>query len=46
MSPFTVVVILLLTVLFIVLSLIPFMSGDQDMDSFEHPVQPQAKTAH
>jgi hypothetical protein len=33
MSPFTIIVVLFLTVLFIVLSVIPLLPGQPDMDS-------------
>jgi hypothetical protein len=36
MSPFTIVVIMFLTVLFIILSVIPLLSGPSDVDSSPH----------
>lgn len=43
MSPFTIVVVLILTVLFIVLSVIPVLPGQPDMDS-SHRSQGAKKT--
>lgn len=45
MSPFEIAVVLILTVLFIVLSVIPLLPDEADMDSsFHSPVK--TKTAH
>jgi hypothetical protein len=46
MSPFTIVVVLFLTILFAVLSFIPVLFGNPDMDSFEPNQQIKPKTAH
>jgi len=47
MSPFTIAVVLILTVLFIVLSVIPLLPGKPDMDSSHHsPGAKKTKAAH
>jgi hypothetical protein len=46
MSPFTIVVILILTVLFIVLSVIPLLPGQSDMDSSQRSSGAKTKTTH
>ena len=42
MSPFAIVVVLILTVLFVVLSIIPLLPGQSDKDS--SPCSPNVKT--
>jgi hypothetical protein len=46
MSPFTIVVVLFLTVLFIVLSVIPLLPGQSDMDSSDRTPRARTKTSH
>jgi hypothetical protein len=46
MSPFTVAVVLILTVLFIVISAIPLVSGIADMDSSHQSPKSKTKAAH
>jgi hypothetical protein len=46
MSPFEIVVVLFLTVLFIVLSVIPLMNGKSDTDSSRHSSGAKTKPAH
>jgi hypothetical protein len=46
MSPFAVVIILVLTVLFALLSFVPFLSNPRDVDSLDTPTTPRPKTAH
>jgi hypothetical protein len=47
MSPFTIVVVLILTVLFIVLSIIPLLPARPDMDSSHHsPGVEKTKAIH
>ena len=46
MSPFTIVVVLILTVLFIVLSVIPLLPGQPDMDSSHRAPGAKKKVAH
>jgi hypothetical protein len=46
MSPFAVVVIFILAILFAVLSLVPFLSGPADMESFEAPQKTKPNAAH
>ena len=45
MSPFTIAVILLLTVLFALLSLTPVITGSKDGDSFDRSSNPKTKGA-
>ncbi len=46
MSPFPIVVVLILTVLFIVLSVIPLLPGQSDMDSSRRSPGAKTKAAH
>ena len=46
MSPFEIVVVLLLTVLFIILSVIPLLNGKSDLDSSQHSRGAKTKPAH
>jgi len=46
MSPIISVVVLILTVLFIVLSLLPLLPGQEDMDSSELTPRAEARHAH
>ncbi len=46
MSPFTIVVVFFLAVLFIVMSLIPLLPGPADMDSPTNPARAKTKGAH
>jgi|WetSurMetagenome_2_1015567.scaffolds.fasta_scaffold44769_1 hypothetical protein len=46
MSPFAVAVILILTILFALLSLVPVISGQSDMDALDNTYMPKTKTAH
>ncbi len=46
MSPFVIVVVLILTVLFIVLSVIPLLPGQPDMDSSHRSPGAKKKAAH
>ncbi len=46
MSPFTIVVVLILTVLFIVLSIIPLLPGQPDKDSSRRSSGAKTKAAH
>lgn len=46
MSPYTITIILVLTVLFGLLSLAPILSGPKDVDSFDSPTTPRTKIAH
>jgi hypothetical protein len=45
MSPFAVVAVLLLTVLFVLLAMVNVVFGRVDFDSFEKPAQAKTKTA-
>jgi hypothetical protein len=45
MSPFAVVAVLLLTLLFVLLSTVDILFGQSDMDSFDPPPQVKTKTA-
>ena len=45
MSPFPVVVVLILTVLFIILSVIPLLAG-HDVDSSQRSSKPKTKALH
>ena len=46
MSPFAIVVVFILAVLFIVLSIIPLLPGQPDVDSNPHPRRAKTKAAH
>ena len=46
MSPYAIVVVLILTVLFFVLSLVPVVTEESDVDSFDSRPKTQPKTAH
>ncbi len=46
MSPFTIIVIMILALLFIVLSVVPLISGQSDFDSSHRATKPGAKTSH
>lgn len=46
MSPFAIVVVLILTALFIVLSVIPLLPGQSDMDSSSRSRRAEKKHAH
>jgi hypothetical protein len=46
MSPFAVAVVLILTVLFIVLSIIPLFPDQKDMDSSNQSPRAEKKHAH
>ncbi|HTX90514.1 MAG TPA: hypothetical protein VMC09_04775 [Anaerolineales bacterium] len=46
MSPFTIVVIFILTALFVLLSLAPILFGSADMDSHDPAPQAKTKAAH
>ena len=46
MSPFTIIVILILTVLFIILSVIPLLPGQADVESSRRSPTAKAKTSH
>jgi len=46
MSPFTIVVVLFLTVLFIILSIIPLLPGQSDLDSSHTSTGAKKKVAH
>jgi hypothetical protein len=46
MSPFTIIVILILTILFIVLSVIPLLPGQSDLESFRRSPTAKTKTSH
>ncbi len=46
MSPFTIIVILILTLLFIILSVIPLMTGQSDLDYSHRPPRAKTKTSH
>jgi hypothetical protein len=45
MSPFEIVVVLFLTLLFIVLSIIPLLNGKSDMDSSCHSTATKSRGA-
>ncbi len=45
MSPYTVIVVLILTILFGLLSLVPFLAGPKDVDSFD-PSSTKPRAAH
>jgi hypothetical protein len=46
MTPFAVAIILIVSSLFIVLSLAPLLNGRKESDSFEPSTQPRTKVAH
>jgi hypothetical protein len=46
MSPFTIIVILILTILFIVLSVIPLLPGQSDLESSRRSPTAKTKTSH
>jgi hypothetical protein len=46
MSPFSIAVVLILTILFIVMSIIPLLPGQTDMDSSKHTQKVKTKGAH
>ncbi len=46
MSPFPIVVVLILSVLFIVLSIIPLLPGQPDMDSSRRSSGSKTKAVH
>ena len=46
MSPFPIAVVLILTVLFIVMSIIPLLPGQKDTDSSKRAPRAKAKHAH
>jgi hypothetical protein len=46
MSPFPIVVVLILTVLFIILSVIPLLPGQPDLDSSHRSPGAKKKAAH
>ena len=46
MSPFVVAVVLILTVLFIVLSVVPLLLDQKDVDSSHHSPRTKTKAAH
>jgi len=46
MSPFPIVVVMILTVLFIVLSVIPLLPGRSDMDSSHRSPRAKIKIPH
>jgi hypothetical protein len=45
MSPFTIIVILILSALFIVLSVIPLLTGQSDSDSSQRSASTKTKTS-
>jgi hypothetical protein len=46
MSPFTIVIIVILSILFALLSLIPVLTGFKDMDPFDQTSNPKTRAAH
>ena len=46
MSPFAIAVVLILTILFIVISIIPLLPGQVDLDSSKHSQRVKTKGAH
>jgi len=46
MSPFAVAVVLILTILFIVMSIIPLLLGQADLDSSKRSQRVKTKSAH
>ena len=46
MSPFAIVVILFLSILFALLSMTPFLMGSKDKDPFDQTSNPNTRTAH
>ncbi|HEX7621104.1 MAG TPA: hypothetical protein VF359_07900 [Anaerolineales bacterium] len=46
MSPFTIIVVLILTALFITLSVIPLLTGRSDMDSSPQSQRAKTKNSH
>ena len=46
MSPFAVAVVLILTILFIVMSIIPLLPGQADLDSSKRSQRVKTKSAH
>jgi len=46
MSPFAIVVILFLSILFALLSMTPVLMGSKDKDLFDQTSNPNTRTAH
>ncbi len=46
MSPFTITVVLILTLLFVILSIIPLLPGQTDIDSPRRSPRTKTKTSH